>query len=135
MKKMIEALTAALRDDIESLPWMTPDTKKKALAKLAAFHTDKVGYPDEWKDYSTVEVKRDDYFGNSRRAQVFEIKRSQARIDKPDRPDALGHDAAHRERLLQRGQQRDRLPGRDPPAARSSTARWTTPSTSAGSAS
>jgi len=83
MQKMIEALTAALRDDIESLPWMTPETKKKALAKLAAFHTDKVGYPDEWKDYSTVEVKRDDYFGNSRRAQVFEIKRSQARIDQP----------------------------------------------------
>ena len=83
MKKMIEALTAALRDDIESLPWMTPDTKKKALAKLGAFRTDKVGYPDEWKDYSTVEVKRDDYFGNSRRAQVFEIKRSQARIDQP----------------------------------------------------
>jgi len=83
MAKMIEALTAALREDIESLPWMTLETKKKALAKLAAFHTDKVGYPAEWKDYSTVEVKRDDYFGNSRRAQVFEVKRSQARIDKP----------------------------------------------------
>jgi endothelin-converting enzyme/putative endopeptidase len=83
MGRMIEALTAALREDIESLPWMTPETKKKALAKLAAFHTDKVGYPAEWKDYSTVEVKRDDYFGNSQRAQVFEIKRAQARIDKP----------------------------------------------------
>jgi endothelin-converting enzyme/putative endopeptidase len=83
MKKMIESLTAALRDDIGSLPWMTPETKQKALAKLAAFRTDKVGYPDEWKDYSTVEVKRDDYFENSRRARVFEIKREQARIDKP----------------------------------------------------
>jgi endothelin-converting enzyme/putative endopeptidase len=83
MKKMIEALTAALHDDIESLPWMTSETKKKALAKLAAVRTDKVGYPDEWKDYSTVEVKRNDYFGNSRRALVFEVKRSQARIDKP----------------------------------------------------
>ena len=49
---------------------------------LAAFRTDKVGYPDVWKDYSSVEVKRDDYFGNSRRARVFEIKREQARIDK-----------------------------------------------------
>jgi putative endopeptidase len=83
MEKMIEALTAALREDIENLPWMTPETKKKALAKLAAFHTDKVGYPAEWKDYSTVEVRRDDYLGNSRRAQIFEIKRAQARIDKP----------------------------------------------------
>jgi putative endopeptidase len=83
MKTMIESLTAALREDIEGLPWMTPETKKKALAKLAAFRTDKVGYPDEWKDYSTVEIKRDDYLGNSRRARVFEIKREQARIDKP----------------------------------------------------
>jgi putative endopeptidase len=83
MKKMIESLTAALREDIEGLPWMTAETKKKALAKLAAFRTDKIGYPDEWKDYSTVEVKRDDYFGNSRRARIFEIKRGQARIDKP----------------------------------------------------
>jgi predicted metalloendopeptidase len=83
MGKMIEALTAALRDDIESLPWMTAETKKKALAKLAAFGTRKVGYPDEWKDYSTVEVKRDDYFGNSKRAEVFEVKREQARIGKP----------------------------------------------------
>jgi putative endopeptidase len=83
MGKMIEALTAALRDDIESLPWMTAETKKKALAKLDAFRTAKVGYPEKWKDYSTVEVKRDDYFGNSRRARVFEIERAYARIDKP----------------------------------------------------
>ena len=62
---------------------MTPETKKKALAKLAAFDTDKVGYPEKWKDYSSVEVRRDDYLGNSRRAQVFEIRRAQARIDKP----------------------------------------------------
>jgi endothelin-converting enzyme/putative endopeptidase len=83
MRKMIEALTAALREDVESLPWMTAETKKKALAKLAAVKTVKVGYPNEWKDYSTVEVRREDYFGNSRRAEVFEIKREQARIDKP----------------------------------------------------
>jgi putative endopeptidase len=83
MGKMIEALTAALRDDIDSLPWMTAETKKKALAKLDAFSTAKVGYPEKWKDYSSVVVKRDDYFGNSRRARVFEIKREYARIDKP----------------------------------------------------
>ncbi len=83
MKAMIEALTAALREDIEGLPWMTPDTRKKATAKLAAFNTDKVGYPARWKDYSSVEIRRNDYFGNSRRAQIFEVKRAQARIDKP----------------------------------------------------
>jgi predicted metalloendopeptidase len=83
MKAMIEALTAALREDIESLPWMTPATKTKALTKLAAFGTSKVGYPEKWKDYSSVEIKRDDYIGNSRRAAVFEEKRQLARIDKP----------------------------------------------------
>ena len=62
---------------------MTPETRKKALAKLDAFGTGKVGYPDQWKDYGTVEIRRDDYFGNSRRARVFEVKREQARIDKP----------------------------------------------------
>jgi predicted metalloendopeptidase len=83
MNKMIEALTAALREDIETLPWMTPATKQKALAKLQAFNKGKVGYPDKWKDYAPVVVKRDDYFGNSRRARVFEVKRAYARIDKP----------------------------------------------------
>ena len=83
MKRMIDAITAAMREDIEALPWMTAETKPKALAKLAAFGTGKVGYPDEWKDYATVELKRDDYFANSRRAQVFEVRRSMARIDRP----------------------------------------------------
>ena len=83
MKAMIEAITAALREDIESLPWMTPDTRQKALQKLAAFSSSKVGYPAEWKDYSSVEVRRDDYFGNSRRARVFDTRRDQELIGKP----------------------------------------------------
>jgi endothelin-converting enzyme/putative endopeptidase len=83
MAAMIDAITAALREDIETLDWMTPDTKKKALAKLEAFNRRKVGYPDQWKDYSSVEVRRDDYFGNSRRARVFEVKRNHERIGKP----------------------------------------------------
>jgi endothelin-converting enzyme/putative endopeptidase len=83
MARMIEAITAAMREDIETLDWMTPETKKKALAKLAAFDASKVGYPDRWKDYSSVEVRRDDHFGNSRRARVFEVKRELARIDRP----------------------------------------------------
>ena len=80
---MIEAITAAMREDIESLPWMTAETRRKALVKLEAFNKSKVGYPDEWKDYSSVEVRRDDYFGNARRARVFEIRLDQARIGKP----------------------------------------------------
>ena len=83
MRKMIDALTAALREDIEGLPWMTAETKQKALTKLAAFNTSKVGYPEHWKDYGTVEVKRDDYAGNARRARIFEIRRNYAKIGKP----------------------------------------------------
>jgi putative endopeptidase len=83
MATMIDSITAAMREDIETLPWMTPETKKKALGKLAAFTREKVGYPDQWKDYSSVAIARDDYFGNSRRARVFEVKRDFARIDKP----------------------------------------------------
>jgi putative endopeptidase len=83
MGKMIEAITAALREDIASLTWMTPATKQKALAKLQAFNKGKVGYPDQWKDYSSIAIRRDDYFGNSRRARVFEVNRLYARIDKP----------------------------------------------------
>ena len=83
MNTMIEALTAALREDIESLPWMTPATKQKALVKLQAFNRGKVGYPDKWKDYGSVTIQRGDYFGNSRRARVFEVQRVYARIDKP----------------------------------------------------
>jgi predicted metalloendopeptidase len=83
MKVMIDALTEALREDIETVPWMTAETRQKALVKLAAFNRQKVGYPDTWKDYAAVEVKRDDLFGNSRRARVFEVKRDHARIGKP----------------------------------------------------
>ncbi|HET6899453.1 MAG TPA: M13 family metallopeptidase, partial [Vicinamibacteria bacterium] len=83
MNKMIDALTVALREDIESLPWMTPATKQKALVKLQAFNRSKVGYPDKWKDYGSVAIQRGDFLGNSRRARVFEVKRVYARIDKP----------------------------------------------------
>ena len=83
MKVMIDALTEALREDIQELPWMTAETKKKALTKLAAFDRSKVGYPDVWKDYTSVTVKRDDYIGNSRRARMFEDHRNMERIGKP----------------------------------------------------
>ena len=82
MKVMIDALTEALREDIQELPWMTAETKKKALTKLKAFDRSKVGYPDVWKDYTSVVVKRDDYMGNARRARMFEDRRNMERIGK-----------------------------------------------------
>src|SRR6202166_1876164 len=61
MQEMVRNLLAAMRDDILSRPWMSDDTKEKAMAKIATFNP-KIGYPDKWKDYSQVEVRRDAFF-------------------------------------------------------------------------
>src|SRR5260370_2397567 len=80
--KMVHALEKALGEDIEKLPWMAPDTKKEALVKLQAI-TNKIGYPDKWRDYSSVEIKRDDAIGNAFRADQFEFQRQLDKIGKP----------------------------------------------------
>jgi putative endopeptidase len=61
MQEMVRNLLAAMRDDILSRPWMSDDTKEKAMAKIATFNP-KIGYPDKWKDYSRVEIRRDAFF-------------------------------------------------------------------------
>ena len=61
MQEMVRNLLAAMRDDILSRPWMSDDTKQKALAKIATFNP-KIGYPDKWKDYSHVDIRRGAYF-------------------------------------------------------------------------
>ncbi|HHX86258.1 MAG TPA: peptidase M13, partial [Actinomycetales bacterium] len=71
MEELVDNLTDAYRYSIERLPWMTPATREKALAKLARF-TPKIGYPDEWRDYSALEVRPDDLLGNVRRSAEFE---------------------------------------------------------------
>ena len=58
---MVRNILAAMRDDILSRPWMSDDTKEKAMAKIATFNP-KIGYPDKWKDYSHVEIRRDAFF-------------------------------------------------------------------------
>jgi putative endopeptidase len=78
---MVRALEKALARDIEQLDWMTPATKKRALEKLHAI-SNKIGYPETWRQYS-FEVKNGDLLGNSRRANVFEFKRQMAKIGKP----------------------------------------------------
>jgi endothelin-converting enzyme/putative endopeptidase len=80
--KMVHALETALAEDIEKLPWMTPATKKEALVKLQAI-TNKIGYPEKWRDYSSVEIKRDDAVGNAFRADQFEFQRQLDKIGKP----------------------------------------------------
>jgi len=82
MLKMVDALEKSLDEDIHNLPWMTDDTKKQAKTKLDAIRN-KIGYPDVWRDYSTVKIMRGDFVGNFQRATEFESKRRIAKIGKP----------------------------------------------------
>jgi endothelin-converting enzyme/putative endopeptidase len=82
MLKMVDVLEKSLDDDIHSLSWMGDDTKKQAKTKLQAIRN-KIGYPDAWRDYSSVVIKPDDLLGNVQRASEFESKRQIAKIDKP----------------------------------------------------
>jgi predicted metalloendopeptidase len=80
--KMVDALEKALGQDLEQLPWMTAETKKQALVKLHAI-SNKIGYPDHWRDYSSVAIRRDDPVGNTARANAFEFQRQLNKIGKP----------------------------------------------------
>jgi putative endopeptidase len=82
MEELVANLRGALRERIDALDWMTPETKKRAQEKLKTFVT-KIGYPDKWRDYSGLEIKRDDLIGNVRRASIFDWRYQVARLDKP----------------------------------------------------
>jgi len=82
MKELVGNLIEAYREDITSLEWMSPETRKRALDKLGKF-TPKIGYPDEWRDYSKLDIRRDDLAGNVRRAAAFEVDRRLSRLGKP----------------------------------------------------
>src|SRR6202042_474610 len=81
-KEMVNNLIAALRDDIPTLSWMGPETKKEALAKLEAFNV-KIGYTDKWRDYSKLSIDRGSYAADVRRSFEFEYARQLAKIGKP----------------------------------------------------
>lgn len=71
MDQLVGNVLAALGDRIDNLAWMQPQTKVRARAKLANF-TVKVGYPDQWRDYSALDIRADDVFGNAWRSNQFE---------------------------------------------------------------
>ena len=81
-QKMAQQIEQAMEHDIESLPWMSPATKQRALEKLHSV-ANKIGYPDKWRDYSALEIARDDELGNVLRARTFEFHRRLAKIGKP----------------------------------------------------
>ena len=80
--QMVDALEKAMGQDLQSIAWMTPATKQKAMDKLKAI-TNKIGYPEKWRDYSSVAIRRDDAIGNGFRADQFEFQRELNKIGKP----------------------------------------------------
>jgi putative endopeptidase len=80
--EMVHNLIAALHDDLQTLPWMGPDTRAQATAKLEAFAV-KIGYTDKWRDYSALKIDRRSYAENQIRATVFEFARRLDKIGKP----------------------------------------------------
>jgi putative endopeptidase len=79
---LVQNLQAALKTRIQQLDWMGDATQRQALAKFETF-TPKIGYPDRWRDYSALGIRRGDYVGNVRAALTFETRRRYARIGKP----------------------------------------------------
>jgi predicted metalloendopeptidase len=79
---MVKNLEAALADDIKTLPWMSDATRQQALTKLNAI-TNKIGYPDKWRDYSAFDVKRGPYVENVFGAANFEFHRDLNKVGKP----------------------------------------------------
>ncbi len=79
---MVHEIENMLGQDIQSLDWMTPATKQQALVKLRAV-TNKIGYPDKWRDYSSVKIVRGEAVGNDERATEFEVHRQLNKIGTP----------------------------------------------------
>jgi len=82
MVELVNNLRAAFKDGIEQLDWMSPATKAQAQDKLAKF-TVKIGYPDKWRDYSSLQIVPGDLVGNDKRATAFEIQRNMDKLGKP----------------------------------------------------
>jgi putative endopeptidase len=80
--QMVNAIEKAMGRDLEEIAWMTPATKQQAEIKLKAV-TNKIGYPDKWRSYASVQIKRDDAVGNGIRADRFEFQRQLNKIGKP----------------------------------------------------
>ena len=82
MKVLVKNLIEAYREDIKALDWMSAETKTKALDKLDKF-TPKIGYPDKWRDYSKLEIDRNDLIGNARRSAAFTLAYELNKLGKP----------------------------------------------------
>ena len=82
MVMLVKNLLKAYAESIKKLEWMSADTKKQALAKVDKFMI-KIGYPDTWRDYSSLQIAKNDMYGNSVRANEFEYQRNLNKLGKP----------------------------------------------------
>ena len=89
MEALVQNLLAAFKQSIDTLDWMSPETKKQAQAKLAKF-TVKIGYPNKWRDYSKLAVARDDLVGNVQRSHAFDYDKEVNKLGKPIDRDEWG---------------------------------------------
>lgn len=80
--ELVRNLIAAMDARLAKLEWMAPETKQSARTKLAAF-TPKIGYPDNWRDYSSLQIAEGDALGNTMRAREFEYQRNLSKLGKP----------------------------------------------------
>jgi putative endopeptidase len=82
MESMVDNILWAMKDSIEHLQWMSPETRQKALDKLATFNR-KVGYPDKWRDYAGVQVSRASYWDDAMSATRWNVVDNRSQIGKP----------------------------------------------------
>ena len=80
--EMVLGIEHAMEEDLRTLEWMSPPTRERGLEKLKAM-ANKIGYPDRWRDYSSIRIARDDFQGNVTRSVQFEAARLLAKIGKP----------------------------------------------------
>ena len=80
--QLVDEIEKSMRQDIESATWMSDATKRQALGKLTAI-SNKIGYPEKWRDYSSVVIRPDDYYGDEQRAAAFEVRRNLNKIGQP----------------------------------------------------
>ena len=79
---MVKAIETEMNKDLHNLEWMTPETKKQAFVKLEAI-ANKIGYPDKWRDYSSVQIVRNDLLGDALHCTTFEVQRQLHKIGQP----------------------------------------------------
>ncbi len=89
MEKLVSDLLVAMKGRIDKLDWMSPETKTRAQKKLSTF-TVKIGYPDKWRDYSSLTIKADDLYGNMERINAFNWAYETSKLGKPVDRDEWG---------------------------------------------